>query len=56
MIPDQEQAKALLLIRTEGFSTRRIIRRSARRFFFGILAAIAFLTIAYNQDGWMKFV
>jgi hypothetical protein len=56
MIPEQEQAKALLLIRTEGFSTLRTIRRSARRFFFCILAAIAFLAIGHKEDGWMKFV
>lgn len=51
---DQEQAKALLMLRTEGFSIRRLIRRTARKYCFGILVAMALLTIAYKEDGRMK--
>ena len=40
---DQDTAKALLAHRTEGFSIRRIIRKSARRYFLSILAALALL-------------
>ncbi|MEB3259777.1 MAG: hypothetical protein VKP63_04015 [Cyanobacteriota bacterium] len=54
---DQDRAKKLLIVRNEGFSLRRMIRRSARRIIFSALAAIVLLASALtNDDDRMKLL
>jgi hypothetical protein len=55
MMTDQERAKTLLMNRAEGFSILRLTRRSGRRYFFNLLVAIALLTIAFKEDGQIKY-
>ena len=50
MMTDQETARALLLHRKEGFSIRRFVRKSARRYFLSVLAALALLAGAVYHD------
>ncbi len=57
MMTDQDIAKALLVHRTAGFSIRRFIRKSARRYCLSILAALALLAGAvYHADLPMKLL
>jgi len=57
MMTDQDTAKALLVHRTQGFSIRRFIRKSARRYFLSILAVLALLAGAvYHEDLPMKLL
>ncbi|MCX6377272.1 MAG: hypothetical protein NTU88_14775 [Armatimonadetes bacterium] len=55
MSTDREIAKTLLLTRATGFSIRRFMRKSVRRYFLSLLAALALLAGAvYEEGGPMK--